>query len=247
MKFYLSAVFNSERYLPIIQKTNERFYFLQSFAYYNKSLIEQALPFCKDMMFDSGGFTFIHNKHKRNIDWLEYTKSYIQAINEHDIKHFFELDIDNVLGYEQVLELRKILEKGTNKKCIPVFHKSRGLEEWIRMCNEYSYVAIGTGGDYSKNQDYKIVHKLCEIARTTNTKVHGLALGYKKYTQAGLYSVDSTTWNSSLQYGWLGWFNGNRLLQRKGQGRLSHNKYEALEFTLLEWLKYQKYLDMKGS
>ena len=71
----------------------------------------------------------------------EYLTRYINFINKYDIKYFFELDVDSIVGYEKVKQLRKRLENETGKKCIPVWHKSRGKEEYLKMCKKIDEIA----------------------------------------------------------------------------------------------------------
>lgn len=114
---------------------------LESF-YYVDDLITSLIPHLKHFMLDSGAFTFFtQGKH---VDWDEYVSRYIDYIKANDIKLFFELDIDSLVGYDSVKEIRRRLERETGKIPIPVWHKSRGKEEFLRMCDEYDYVAIGS-------------------------------------------------------------------------------------------------------
>ena len=127
-------------------------------------------------MLDSGAFTFmvdVRDGHK--IDWEEYVRNYAAFINEYDIDLFFELDIDNVVGIERVENLRSLLETLTGKKCIPVWHVSRGHDYWLKMIKEYDYVAIG--GIVAKEimpRHYPVFTQLIEEARREGTKVHAL-------------------------------------------------------------------------
>ena len=85
--------------------------------------------------------------------WEDYTREYADWIRANDqpkINGYFEMDVDNVIGYEKVLELREILLKATDK-IIPVWHKNRGLEEFKRMCREYSGRIIAITG--FRNED----------------------------------------------------------------------------------------------
>ena len=217
---------------------SNKLYILESF-YYISPFITSLIPYFSDFLLDSGAFTFMNNK--KDLNYNEYLERLISYINENNIKKFFELDIDSLIGYEKVLELRKILEKETNKKCIPVFHKSRGLKEWERMCEEYDYVAIGTIGEYFKN--FSILHKLLNIAKKNKTKVHGLGFTQlSKLHSFDFYSVDSTSWKCGNRYGFIFKFTGKGLIQigkQKGQ-RLIAKK--ALLHNFSEWVKYQKYV-----
>lgn len=62
--------------------------------------------------------------------------------------------------------MRAMLEKGTGKKCIPVWHKSRGLEEWRKLTKEYDYVAIGgIVTKEIKRKEYKYFSPMLSIAK----------------------------------------------------------------------------------
>lgn len=74
-------------------------------------------------MLDSGAFTFMRGNAK--VDWADYIKRYAEFINKYDVKYFFELDIDNIVGYEKVLEYRKLLERLTQKNAF-LFGTNRG-------------------------------------------------------------------------------------------------------------------------
>lgn len=98
---------------------------------------------------DSGAFTFMMAAKagkKIKVDIDHFTEAYIEFILKHNIKHFFEMDVDSVLGYEKVKQLRSRIEAKTGRQSIPVFHKNRGLADWTAMVKDYSYVAIGIAG-----------------------------------------------------------------------------------------------------
>lgn len=76
-------------------------YALVSFAYLKKG---SKLPTAKykDILLDSGAFTFAFSNTKvdvAKIDWKKYVEDYAACINANNIKHFMELDIDRVVGY----------------------------------------------------------------------------------------------------------------------------------------------------
>lgn len=224
-------------------------YILESF-YYVK---DWQIPIIKDFdlfLLDSGAFTFMSNQKKGiNIDFDDYLTRYINFINKNDIKYFFELDIDVVVGYEKVKELRERLEKETNKKCIPVWHKSRGLKEWENLTKNYDYVAIGgIVTKEIKTNEHKYFTYLLDIAKKNNCKVHGLGYtnlkGLKKYK---FYSVDSTSWKSGNRFGTLYLFKNDNLLQikkSKNKRMKTGEDYSKVEkFVFDEWIKYQTYAD----
>ena len=168
-------------------------------------------PLFKDFLLDSGAFTYL-NGSKGKVNWEKYIEEYAVFINKHKIDLFIELDIDSVIGLNEVERLRYKLENITNKKCIPVWHKSRGLDYWKKMCKEYEYVAIG--GIVTKEikpAEYDVFLPLLKIAKENNCKVHGLGFtnmkGLEKYK---FYSVDSTAWLYGNRGGFLYRFNGKR-------------------------------------
>ena len=60
-------------------------------------------------LLDSGAFTFMNNS--KSVDFDLYLDKYIDFIIEKNIKYFFELDIDSIVGYKKVLQLRERLER----------------------------------------------------------------------------------------------------------------------------------------
>ena len=225
---------------PILQDVP---FILESFYYirdYQLPLIHSAELF----LLDSGAFTFMSNS-KKGVDWDEYVDRYIKFINDNDVTYFFELDIDSVVGYERVKELRRRLEKGTGKKCIPVWHKSRGIEEYKRLCDEYDYIAIG--GIVSKEitrAEYPILKRLVAYARNNRVRVHGLGFTEKNVQEYGFYSVDSTSWNMISRFGRLYKFNGERIVTLTPKNKkINKSKYvEGEVINITEWIKYQNYL-----
>lgn len=85
---------------------NNNLYILESF-YYMTPFIEKLIPKFKDFLLDSGAFTFMNNKHRTMSDYNDYLDALIRFVNKNDIKHFFELDIDSVIGYEKVFRFTK--------------------------------------------------------------------------------------------------------------------------------------------
>lgn len=193
MKIFMAGTYSHE----YVVQEHKNDYILESFY----SIKEWQIPYikeCKMFLLDSGAFTFM-NSNKGKIDFNQYLKDYINFINKYDIKYFFELDIDSIVGHEKVKEMRAVLEKGTGKKCIPVWHKSRGLEEWRKLTKEYDYVAIGgIVTKEIKRKEYKYFSPMLSIAKENGCKVHGLGFtNLKALKRYHFYSVDSTSWLSS--------------------------------------------------
>lgn len=223
----------------------DKIYVLESFFYLKDWMYPYILNHW-NFMLDSGAYTFLENAKKgNNIDWDSYILKYADIINKLNIEHFLELDIDNVVGLKEVERLRDKLEQATNKKCIPVWHKKRGLDYYKKMCKDYPYIAIGgiVSGEIS-SKDYPVFTNLLNIAKENKTKVHGLGftnlIGLTKYK---FYSVDSTAWIYGNRAGFLYKFNGRTLDKYhipKGN-RLKSKDAAIHNFT--EWIKFQKYAE----
>ena len=198
-------------------------------------------------MLDSGAFTFMTSKKDIKINWDKYVEDYAKYINRLDIKLFFELDIDSVVGLKEVERLRAKLEKLTNKKCIPVWHKSRGKEYWLQMVKDYDYVAFGgilTDGIKTK----KIIEYFpwfIQTAHQNNCKIHGLGFtNLKALKELRLDSVDSTSWVSGNRFGAVYWFDGKTMQkQNKKEGQRIKTKEVAIH-NFKEWVKFQKYAEV---
>ena len=242
----LAGTFAETRNTNIIEEVPfvlESYYYIKPWQY---DLIHKARFF----LLDSGAFTFFNNGKTR--DWDKYLEDYANFIVEHDVKYFFELDIDDIVGYDNVKKMRNKLEKLTNRKCIPVWHISRGIDEFKTMCEEYGYVAIGgLVGKSARSPKQRLLEKnfpwFIQYAHSHGAKIH--CLGYTKVsdlTRTHFDSVDSTRWNCS-RFGRLEYFDGHtmRSIDRRKEGkRLVHReKQDVVKFTLSEWIKFQKYAE----
>lgn len=201
------------------------------------------IPKVESFMLDSGAFSFMQNT-SIDLDWDEYVDKYADFIVQNKTDLFFELDIDSVVGYDKVQMLRHRLEEKTKKRCIPVWHRNRGKEEFIKMCKSYPYVAIGgiVAGEIRK-EEYKYFKWFIDTAHKEGAKIHGL--GFTDLELLDKYhfdSVDSSSWLSGGRYGTIYSFTGKTLkFSRPPKGkRVAHYK-KADDHNLKEWYKYQKY------
>lgn len=215
---------------------------LESFYYINKTAMRRFTAL-RHFLLDSGAFTFFGSN--ANVDWNEYLEKYIRFINDYNVEHFFELDIDSLVGYENVLRFRKRIEAETHKQPIPVWHKSRGKNDFLKMCSEYPYVAIG--GIVSKeisSSEYDAFHWFIDKAHKSGAKIHGLGFtspnGIAKYK---FDSVDSTSWVSGSRFGTIYKFDGKTMIRYRKEGcRLSEPNAAAVH-NLAEWVKFSKYCE----
>ena len=224
-------------------------YILKSFMYCNKE-VEELLPLFGDFMLDSGAFTFmggfdyVDRSNGANFD--EYIERYASFIVRNKIEKFFELDVDVSVGYEKVKEYRKKIEQLTNRQVIPVWHSNRGVEDSIRCCDEYKYVALGgiVGGEWNSKAE-KAIPFFIQEAHKRNAKIHGL--GFTKLTALHKYhfdSVDSISWLQGSRNGYVWYFDGKTMrkaMAPKGY-RLTKAK-QAARNNFNEWTKFQQYAE----
>ena len=222
-----------------------KLYVLESF-FYADELTEKMIPCFGKFLLDSGAFTFLTSKKNGSVNWEEYVEKYADFINRNKVQTFFELDIDPIVGIKEVERLRRKLENLTGKQSIPVWHKSRGKEYYLRMCDEYNYVSLG--GIVSKefkSTEYKYFPWFINEAHKRGAKIHGLGFtnleGLKKYH---FDSVDSTSWTSGNRFGSVYHFDGKTMQKtdRKSNERMANTRELALH-NFNEWVKFQKYAE----
>ena len=220
-------------------------YILESF-YYIDADTERLLPYFGDFLLDSGAFTFMMDS-KTAVNWDEYLERYADFINRNRIDKFFELDIDVVVGYDEVVRLRNKLENMTGKQCIPVWHKSRGMDNFRSTCDAYPYIAIGgiVSGEF-KSTEYKHFPLLINEAHKRGAKIHGLGFTSLAWLpKCHFDSVDSTAWTTGNRFGFIYRFDGKTMQKTdapKGH-RLADSRKVAL-INFIEWLKFQKYAEV---
>ena len=223
-------------------------FILESF-YYADEWTEKMLPLFGDFMLDSGAFTFmekISKKQQAKIDWYEYAERYVSFVKRNNVEKYIELDLDYIIGSKEARKLRAFLEKETNRQSIPVWHPIRGKEEFLKMCDEYNYVALGgiVGQKWRGVEQY--MPWFINEAHKRNAKIHGL--GFTKLQLLPKYhfdSVDSTAWTTGNRFGYIYRFDGKTMqkVDRPEGKRLGDSKKVALH-NYIEWIKFQKYADM---
>lgn len=203
MKIFLSSLENNTARISEIGLMH---YNLISYYYGRRSedRVREIVRNSELVMIDSGAHTFQKGTH---VDWERYTEEYAEWIREHDrsnIVGYFEMDVDNVLGLERVVALRRILER-TSDKIIPVWHKNRGIDDFKRMCDEYTgrVVAI-TGFKNEDIQDHQYLMFL-KYAWAHGCRVHCLGMTRRPVLDKVPFDyVDSSSWTQGVLYGRIG-------------------------------------------
>lgn len=216
---------------------------LESF-YYIDQTSKMLIPHIKHYILDSGAFTFFSSG--KNVNFDSYVEKYGAFIKEYDIKLYFELDIDKIVGFDKVLQYRKRLEQITGRPPIPVWHVSRGIDRFTQDAKEYPYVALGgiVSGEWSPKAQTKFNWFINEAHRH-GAKIHGLGYtslsGIKKYH---FDSVDSTAWTTGNRFGYLYKFTGDSMKTINVPAGKRLKTMDAAYNNFHEWVKFQKYAEM---
>jgi len=202
MKIFLSAIDKytlnalSQRGKHLLWNLLSFYQFRGDVDFFKRTMAQSEL-----MMVDSGAHSFQKGK---KVDWLEFTKQYAEFIKAHDnpkIVGFFEMDVDNIIGYDNVLQLRKILESASNK-IIPVWHKNRGIYEFKKMCHEYAGRVVAISG--FRNEDVKDEQypMFVKYARNAGCKIHCLGMTRRDVLDKVPFDyTDSASWKLKTTYG----------------------------------------------
>jgi hypothetical protein len=207
------------------------------FTIRNKDITD-ILDNTDEVMVDSGAHSFQKGV---KVDYESYTREYaawIQRIDRPNIVAYFEMDVDNMIGYERVLELRKILTD-VSDKIVPVWHKNRGIKEYVKMCEEYSgkIVSIPTLkslGEMKEEQYGVFLRKAWEHG----CKLHALGMTRKKVLDTIPFDyVDSSSWMQFLRYG------------KMDEGRVNKmnatERYDAIVYAYKKSMVRQRFYENK--
>ena len=162
MRIYLASTTTGMR-----NETREKFlkegkpkYILETF-FNGESACKKALSDVgiENFLLDSGAFSYMSGAKCTKKMLEQYAEKYCNFIIQNNVKYYFELDVDTIFGIDFVEGIRKKIETKTNRPCIPVWHKGRGIEYWKYMCDNYSYVAIGGLVFHVKKSEYALIKK----------------------------------------------------------------------------------------
>jgi len=243
VKIYLAGIHGDRK---VFEKNtfSQNICILGSFYYVRNWMI----PYIRnhwDFMLDSGAFTFIQNGRHGNINWDAYVEKYAQFIIENKVKLFYELDIDKIVGLNEVERLRLKLESIVGRQCIPVWHVNRGKKYWLRMVDEYKYVAFGavlTDGVGARKVK-SIIPWFGREAHKHKCMMHVLGFTPKDLNVfSGIIdSVDSTSWTMGNQIGYVDIFRNERIQRIDGPDNMRIKQKAVCFHNFREWIKYQQY------
>ncbi len=241
MKIFLSSLENNT---ARISRIGPLHYNLISYYYGrgHEKRVAEIIQNSKLILIDSGAHTFQKGLH---VNWDKYTEEYAQWIREHDcdkIIGYFEMDVDNVIGYPRVLELRRILEQVTHK-IIPVWHKNRGIRDFKEMCQQYRGKIVAITG--FKNEDVRDDQyiQFLKYAWSYGCRVHCLGMTRKKILDKVPFDfVDSSTWTQSVLYGRI---DGRKLRNAKTVDERRAMRQRQWEASYLSGKQMQEHYEQK--
>ena len=245
MKIYLAG--HGTRHAHWVVDKFYDFYRLQSYYYINEKEKNLSSKY-KDFILDSGVFSYLTSKKEqaKTLDWDKYIYDYAKYVKENHIQNYVEVDIDTVIGVDEVQKLTNKLEKLVGWKPMPVWHLNRGYDNWLKLCKDYEYICFGAFlTDNLSSKKFPMINKFLYDAAKQKTKVHGLGftpmLLLPKYK---FYSVDSTTWSAGHRFGEVHKFTGSIVEKNRFQKRRIKDPYALSKYNFYEWVKYSEYADI---
>lgn len=144
----------------------------------------------------------MYGSHKGGMDdkkIRKYADAYADYVKTFNIQHYFELDLDSLIGETETLHLRDRLENRVGWQTIPVWHINRGKDGWLRDL-DHLYIAIGGFANcHGKGRKIlaPILPWMVREAHARQTWVHALGYTDMRMLETNTYnfdSVDSTAW-----------------------------------------------------
>lgn len=255
MRIFLSALENNakttldkclEEHITIPFGLVSYYYISQSDVNYQN--FQKALKVCDYLLVDSGAHSFQEGK---KVPWDEYTKEYAEFIKQNDnpkILGWFEMDVDRVIGYEHVLELRKVLNRATDK-IIPVWHKNRGIAEFKRMCRETNGDIVAVTGFKNEDIQDNQYAPFLKYAWKCGKKLHCLGMTRQKVMDKIPFDyVDSSSWKLSATFGNLKkWSAREHKLKNVPNTKGKFSTKQLFYKNLMEYVKMVRYYNIKWS
>jgi hypothetical protein len=236
----------------IISRPLNTDYLLQTFYELNSKRIEaEVAEFIENkgvdnFILDSGAFSLFNGIKKLSYNDLKlYIDKYCDYINKYEIKQFVEMDIDSVIGYEEVKKINKYIESRVGRKPMYVYHIERGKADLEIACKENDYIMWG--GIAKARVEEEVVNSFVDYCYDFGTKVH--LLGYTPMELdkvKNLYSCDSSSWTMGGRAGNIFQFTNNRMDSFKVDEKKRVSFYQLNNHNLNQWIKYQHYLKDKG-
>ena len=249
MKLFLSAVEGSEQRSgmeDVLTRRDGLLWNLMSFYYArggNIGWLERVRDVSRLIMVDSGAHSF---QKGAKVDWEDYTHRYaafIRGFDRDNVVGFFEMDVDNIIGYDEVLRLRGILESesGLPEKIIPVWHRNRGVDDFREMCRSHAGQVVAVTG--FKNEDIRDEQypMFVKCAWDHGCKIHCLGMSRVDVMRKVPFDYcDASSWAASSRYGKLDNKPFPKGFDTKDKVRVYAENYEvAMEKQVRFWRRWR--------
>lgn len=244
----LQRMLESKEISPSNMKENQKPLLWNLMSYYylrgNEQWAETVRDCSRLVMIDSGAHSF--QKGKR-VEWEAFTHQYADFIRRFDrpnVVGYFEMDVDNIIGYEKVLFLREILlkESGHAEKIIPVWHKNRGIDEYKDMCKSHQGQTVAITG--FKNEDIRDEQYslFVKYAWKYGCKIHCLGMARKSILDKVPFDYcDASSWSQQAIYGRVGNQKVKREFSKTNRADVFAAAYlDAMKKQLHYWQKWRK-------
>ena len=199
------------------------YYYMRDMGAGAKKALEEAKDAGMWVLVDSGAYTFLQ-QYKYNVQH-EFThaemvrdlranhKAHVEWIGEHAhlIDAYAELDLDQLVGEEEIWEWRENYRKAGGKAEIIVTPHDNFLDQVDQFAKRgYTYMGAGAGNDDATLSQLFSHPKL----RESRMRVHGWAkTDWKSIAIWPYYSVDSSSWLAGAEYGDTFKYLGNRKMR----------------------------------
>lgn len=235
--------------MPLPDESRPFMWNLMSYHYIkNGGLEKEWAPALRDasrlLLIDSGAHSFQKGK---KVNWEDFTHEYAAFISRFDrpnVLGYFEMDIDNIIGYDGVKALRRILENesGCPDKIIPVWHKGRGIEDFRRMCEENAGRIVSITGWQNEDIRDEQYPMFLKYAHQCGCRVHCLGMTRKKILDRVPFDfVDSASWSLQAKFGRIGTAKVSRAQTDRDWTHVFATSYKvAMEMQLKYWRKWRR-------
>ena len=181
-----------------------------SFAHTDQ--LNLAAEVCQSFALDNGAFTAWKAAGRNKIDWADYY-AFVDKWKNHP-GFDFAIIPDVIDGGESENDALLAEWPHGDFYGVPVWHMNESDARFIRLCNHYPRVAIGSCGEYDVKRPGQAVARLKDLIRHVTdvhgqpvAKLHGLRmLNPQIFTRLPLSSADSTNVarNIGIDKAWSG-------------------------------------------
>lgn len=199
-----------------------------------------------NFILDSGAFSMFSKGISDNRFLKKYIDDYCDFVLRYNIKNFVELDIDVVIGFEEVKKITEYITNRVGRTPLYVHHtNTRTYDDFVNACKESDYIFFG--GLVGEKNSKEFIQGVVSEAYKLGSKVHLLGFTPNSLdTIKHLYSCDSSSWTMGGRSGCMFNFINDHIESNVFKDKMRIGSYELNNHNLNQWLKYQQYLKNYG-